>query len=205
VRAQQQRNLLATLILSQGVPMLLAGDEFGQTQGGNNNAYCQDTPVAWLDWNWSEEQHALFDFTRSVIKLRETQPVFQRRHFLQGRAIYGPEIKDVYWIKPDGTEMSDADWNSGHARTLCMVLPGDQITQTDEHGQRIIGKTFALLLNAGSELIPFRLGAREHDLRWHCVFDTAAPNEESRVFAEMEILPLQPRSFALLQAEPRSA
>ena len=102
LRARQQRNFLATLLLSQGVPMLLAGDEFGQTQGGNNNAYCQDSPVAWLDWNWTEEQRDLFDFARSLIRLRQTQPVFQRRHFFQGRTIHGPEIKDLYWLKADG-------------------------------------------------------------------------------------------------------
>ncbi|HTL28105.1 MAG TPA: glycogen debranching protein GlgX [Tepidisphaeraceae bacterium] len=201
LRARQQRNLLATLILSQGVPMLLAGDEFGQTQGGNNNAYCQDSPLAWLDWNWSAEQQSLFDFTRSLLLLRKTEPVFRRRHFLQGRPIHGPEIRDVYWIKADGTEMTDADWNSGHVRTLCMVLPGDQITQTDERGQRIVGTTLALLLNAASDLIPFRLGARQRHLRWHCILDTAAPNDEARVFAEMETFPLQPRSFVLLEAE----
>jgi glycogen operon protein len=205
LRARQQRNFLATLILSQGVPMLLAGDEFGQTQGGNNNAYCQDSPLAWLDWDWSDEQQSLFDFTRSLLRLRETEPVFRRRHFLQGCPIHGPEIRDVYWIKADGTEMTDADWNCGHVRTLCMVLPGDQISQTDEHGERIVGKTLALLLNADSDLIPFRLGARQRHLRWHCIFDTAAPNDEARAFAEMEIFPLEPRSFVLLEAETITA
>ena len=127
LRAQQQRNFLATLLLSQGVPMLLAGDEFGQTQHGNNNAYCQDSPVAWLDWQFSAEQRALFDFVCEVMRLRKTQPVFRRRHFFQGRQIHGAEIKDIYWLRPDGAEMSEADWNAEHVRCICMVLPGDQL------------------------------------------------------------------------------
>ncbi len=205
LRAQQQRNLLATLLLSQGVPMLLAGDEFGHSQGGNNNAYCQDSPVAWLDWNWTSEQADLFQFTRDLIRLRKTQPVFQRRHFFLGRPIHGPEIKDLYWLKADGTEMSDADWNVPAVRNICMVMPGDQITQSDGRGQRVVGETFALLLNAAPELVPFRLGARRRDLRWRCVFDTAARADERPVFQEMQAFPLQAHSFVLLQAEPTSS
>ncbi len=116
LRARQQRNFLATLLLSQGVPMLLAGDEFGHSQHGNNNAYCQDSPLAWLDWNLSTEQRALLDFTQKLMRLRKTEPVFLRRHFFQGRAIHGADIKDLYWLKPDGSEMADWDWHTDHAR-----------------------------------------------------------------------------------------
>ena len=202
LRAQQQRNFLATLLLSQGVPMLLAGDEFGQTQHGNNNAYCQDSPVAWLDWHFSAEQRALFHFVCEVIRLRNAQPVFRRRHFFQGRQIYGAEIKDLYWLKPDGTEMSEADWNAGHVRCICMVLPGDQITETDEHGERIIGDSFAILCNAHHEAISFRLGARRRDTRWSCVIDTAAPHVALRVFEHMSYFPLRARSLVVLRGEP---
>jgi isoamylase len=163
LRTQQQRNFLATLLLSQGVPMLLAGDEFGQTQRGNNNAYCQDSPLAWLDWNLSAEQRRLLDFTREVMRLRKTEPVFRRRHFFQGRPIHGSEIKDLYWLKADGTEMTDSDWNGSRLRCICMILPGDQITETGEQGEPIVGNSFAILLNAHYELIPFRLGARRRD------------------------------------------
>ena len=201
LRARQQRNLLATLLLSQGVPMLLAGDEFAHSQDGNNNVYCQDSPVAWLDWNFSAEQRALFDFVREVMRLRKTQPVFRRRHFFQGRQIYGPEIKDLYWLKPDGSEMSEADWNSGHARCLGMALPGDQITETDEQGERIVGDSFAILFNAHQEEISFRLGARRRDIRWSCVLDTAAPGSALRVFEHMSYFPLQARSFVVLRGE----
>jgi isoamylase len=202
LRAQQQRNLLVTLLLSQGVPMLLAGDEFGQTQQGNNNAYCQDSPVAWLDWNWTEEQRDLLEFTRDLLRLRKAEPVFRRRHFFQGSAIHGPENKDLYWLKPDGAEMSEADWNAGHIRTVAMVLAGDQITETDEYGQRIVGRTFALLLNADHVAVPFRLGMRQRDLRWRCIFDTADAKTSPRLFEHLSMLALHPRSFVLLQAEP---
>lgn len=200
LRAQQQRNFLATLLLSQGVPMLLAGDEFGQTQHGNNNAYCQDSPVAWLDWNLSQEQRSLLDFTRKVMQLRKTQPVFQRRHFFHGRPVHGTELKDLYWMKPDGTEMSEADWNAGRVRCLGMALPGAQIAETDDRGEQITGDTFAILLNAHHESISFQLGADRRDLRWKCILDTASQIPEARIFEHANIFPLQARSLVVLQA-----
>jgi glycogen operon protein len=201
LRARQQRNFLATLLLSQGVPMLLAGNEFGQTQHGNNNAYCQDSPLAWLDWNLSAEQRALLDFVREVIRLRKTQPVFRRRNFFQGRPIHGAEIKDLYWLKPDGREMSDRDWASGFARCLGMVLLGDQIAEVSEHGDRIVGDSFAILFNAHHEPIWFRLGTRQRDVRWTCVLDTAEPDTARPTFEHMSEFPLQARSVAVLRAE----
>ena len=176
------------------------GDESGRTQHGNNNAYCQDSPIAWLDWSWSDEQRALFEFTRELLRLRQTQPVFRRRHFFQGRAIHGPEIKDLYWIKADGTEMTGADWTAGDVRSLAMVLPGDQISEVGEQGERIAGETFALLLNAGDRAIPFRLGARRDDFQWRCLIDTAAAGTELRTYAMMEIFDLQAHSFVVFQA-----
>jgi glycogen operon protein len=201
LRARQQRNFLATLLLSQGVPMLLAGDEFGQTQHGNNNAYCQDSPIAWLDWKLSGEQRALLDFTRELLRVRRTQPVFRRRHFFQGRAIHGAEIKDIYWLKPDGAEMTDADWGASHARCLGMCLPGDQITESSERGERIAGDTFAILFNAHHEPIDFRIGARRRDVRWTCVLDTATPDAAPRTFEHQGIFPLMARSLAVLRAD----
>jgi isoamylase len=181
--------------------MLLAGDEFGQTQHGNNNAYCQDSPIAWLDWKLSAEQHALLDFTRELMRLRKTQPVFRRRHFFQGRAIHGADIKDLYWIKPDGFEMTESDWNAGHARCLGLVLPGDQITEMGCEGERIVGDTFVILFNAYHEAVEFRLGARRRDVRWTCAIDTAAPDAEPRTFEHMSVFPLQACSLAVLGAE----
>jgi isoamylase len=201
LRARQQRNFLATLLLSQGVPMLLSGNEFGQTQHGNNNAYCQDSPLAWLDWNFSPEQRSLLEFVRELVRLRKTQPVFRRRNFFQGRPIHGAEIKDLYWLKPDGAEMSDHDWASGFARCLGMVLAGDQISEVDEHGERIVGDSFAILFNAHHEPISFRLGTRQRDVRWTCVFDTAAPDAQRRMFEHMSDFPLAARSLAVLRAK----
>jgi len=181
--------------------MLLAGDEFGQTQQGNNNVYCQDSPVAWLNWNLSEDRRLLLKFTRELLQLRKTQPAFRRRHFFQGRPIHGAEVKDIYWIKSDGSEMSEADWNSGQARSIGMALPGEQITETDEQGKRIMGDSFVLLLNAQHEPLPFRLGARRRDLRWRCILDTALGQAEPRCFEHMSLFPLQARSLVVLQAE----
>jgi glycogen operon protein len=192
LRSQQQRNFLATLLFSQGVPMLLAGDEIGQTQNGNNNAYCQDSPLAWLDWNLSAEQRALLDFVREIMRLRKTQPVFRRRHFFQGRPIHGAKIKDLYWLKPDGTEMSNRDWESGFARCLGLVLPGDQITELGEHGERIVGDSFTMLFNAGHEPISFRLGTRQRSVRWICVLDTAARHPTKRALSQCYVLNIRP-------------
>jgi glycogen operon protein len=202
LRSRQQRNFLATLLLSQGVPMLLAGDEFGHTQGGNNNAYCQDSPVAWLDWDHSKEQRELLTFTRAVLQLRKSQPVFRRRRFFQGRAIHGADIKDIYWLKPDGSEMNESDWSAGHARCLGMGLPGDQIGEVDEKGERIRGDTFVLLINAHHEPVPFRLGARRRDVRWECVLDTARLEQgKPRIFEHMSVYILEARSTAILRAQ----
>jgi glycogen operon protein len=201
LRERQQRNFLATLLLSQGVPMLLAGDEFGQTQHGNNNAYCQDTPLGWLNWDLSAEQRSLFAFACAATHLRQTQPVFRRRHFFQGRPIHGIEIKDIYWINPDGTEMTDADWHKGHTHCVGMGLAGEQITEIGERGEPIEGDSFALIFNAYHEAIDFRLGARRRDLRWTTVFDTAAPEAPARTFEHMGIVPVQARSLVVLRAE----
>lgn len=200
LRARQQRNLLATLFLSQGVPMLLAGDEFGQTQQGNNNAYCQDGPIAWLDWNHTREQAELMDFVRGLVQLRKVQPVFCRRRFFQGRPIHGDDIKDIYWLKPDGDEMNEADWGSGYARCLGMVLPGNQIHETGLKGERIQGDSFAILFNAHHEDIAFRLGSRRRDVSWTTQMDTGRMHAPSRTFAHMEEYPLMARSLVVLRA-----
>ena len=181
--------------------MLLAGDEFSQTQDGNNNAYCQDSALAWLNWNLSTEQKDLLEFVRKVIQLRKTEPVFRRRRFFQGRSIHGTEIQDVYWLTPDGSEMSEHDWWSDHARCLGLVLIGDQIDETDECGERISGETFAILFNAHHEAIAFRLGARERDVSWTCVIDTASPNDTGAIYQHMSYFPLQARSLAVLRGE----
>ena len=173
VRERQVRNLLATLFLSQGVPMLLGGDEIGRTQGGNNNAYCQDNEISWFDWTLDRPQQQLFTFTRSLISLFRQHPVLRRRHFFQGRQIRGSKVKDLTWFGPDGGEMTDEQWRGGGARTLGLQLAGDAIGETDDHGGPIIDDTFLVILNAGDEPAAFVLPNHGRVRRWELVFDTA--------------------------------
>jgi isoamylase len=130
-RSRQQRNFLTTLMLSQGVPMLLGGDEVGRSQGGNNNAYCQDNEISWTDWTEVDED--LLDFTRQLVELRAESPTFRRRSWFHGRKIRG--VPDIEWLKPDGSSMSDEDWDTGHASSLAMFLNGDAIGQRDRRGR----------------------------------------------------------------------
>jgi isoamylase len=201
LRAQQQRNLLATLLLSQGVPMLLAGDELGHTQHGNNNAYCQDSPIAWLDWELSAEQQALLSYVRELIQLRRTEPVFRRRRFFQGRPVNSAELKDLYWLRPDGEEMGSADWQAGFGRVLGMALPGDEIEELGQRGEVVAGASFAILFNTHDQTVPFLLGTRRRPLRWVCVLDTAAPGAGPRSFEPMSPVPLSAHSLVVLRAE----
>ncbi|MBA2585484.1 MAG: glycogen debranching protein GlgX [Chthoniobacterales bacterium] len=172
LRARQRRNFLTTLILSQGVPMICAGDECARTQGGNNNAYCQDNELGWLTWERTAEQRQLHEFTRKLIELRRDHPVFRRPKFFQGRRIRGSEIKDVMWFNPGGNEMSDEEWNSPFVRCLGVLLSGDTIDVLSFEGDPIRDDTFLLLINAHYETIPFVLPGQEH-LEWKLILDTA--------------------------------
>ncbi|MBV8485179.1 MAG: glycogen debranching enzyme GlgX, partial [Verrucomicrobia bacterium] len=202
LRVRQQRNFLATLLLSQGVPMLLAGDELGHTQLGNNNAYCQDSPLTWLNWDLTPEQRDLLEFVRGLIRLRMQNLVFRRRHFFQGRPIHGVEVKDLYWLTPAGTEMSDQDWNIGYARCLGIGLPGDQIDETNAQGERIVGDSFLILLNSNHERVSFHLSSRVRDRSWELVFDTSNADTTRRILGHLDEYPLQGRSVAVLRLEP---
>src|SRR3954467_10870013 len=171
VRARQRRNLLTTLVLSQGVPMICAGDEWARTQSGNKNAYCQDNGISWLSWEWTDEQKELLEFTKKLIKLRRDHPVFRRPKFFQGRRIRGSEIKEVMWFNPGGNEMSDEEWSSPFVRCLGMLLSGDTIDVLSFEGEPIRDQTFLLLVNAHYEPIPFVLPGEEQ-LEWRLVIDT---------------------------------
>jgi glycogen operon protein len=173
LRERQMRNMLATLLLSQGTPMMLAGDEFGRTQQGNNNAYCQDNEITWINWELTEEQQAWHDFVRSLTRLRRTQPVFQRRKFFQGRAIHGEGIQDISWFEPSGQEMTEEAWNTEYARCLGVRLAGDLIGEMDERGETIVGDTILLLLNAHHEAVPFTLPTTREGELWERLLDTA--------------------------------
>ena len=202
LRVRQQRNFLSTLILSQGVPMLQAGDEIGRTQDGNNNAYCQDNEISWLDWNLDRPQRELLEFTRFVIQLFHHHPVLRRRKFFQGRRIRGSEVKDLAWFRPDGKEMTDEDWNNPQARCLGIRLAGDAIDEVDARGNRIIDDTLLILLNANYEPIPFILPAHRSKVRWELVLDTreptGIPKQRPKLMRGGTPYDLEARSLALL-------
>ena len=202
LRERQKRNMLATLLLSQGVPMLCSGDEIGRTQGGNNNAYCQDNEISWVDWTLSKPQQALLTFTRGLIALRQKHPVFRRRRFFQGRRIRGTEVKDLYWLRPDGKEMTDEDWTQGYVRCLGVRLAGDAMEEKDAKGRPLLDETFLVLLNAHHEPRPFTLPAHKRGVRWQPVFDTASYDTNGKpvtLFRGGDQYDLEARSLAVLR------
>ena len=160
LRQRQKRNLLATLLLSQGVPMISHGDELGRTQGGNNNVYCQDNEISWVDWDDARDNEVLTEFTARLAALRAAHPVFRRQRFFQGRPIRGSDIGDIAWLRPDGLQMDDADWNGGHAQSLAIFLNGAGIPDRDEVGERVVDDSFLLLVNAHHQQATFTLPDR---------------------------------------------
>lgn len=200
LREKQKRNFLATLVLSQGVPMLCGGDELGRTQQGNNNAYCQDNELSWFDWNWTKANQSLLAFVRQLIHLKKSHPVFQRRRFFQGRRIQGSEVKDLSWFQADGKEMTEAEWHQGF-RSLGLRLAGDAIKEMDAQGRPIVDDTFLLLLNAHHEPVPFTLPAHKKGVRWEPVFDTASPvtRKRPKLFKGGEVYELTDRTVAVLR------
>jgi isoamylase len=197
LRLQQKRNLMTTLILSLGVPMICAGDELGHTQNGNNNAYCHDDELSWLKWELNDEQRGFLDFVRTVARIMQEQPVFQRRNFFLNRSIR-EGVKDIYWFDPEGEEMSDESWKAGFARCLGVRLDGEIIGEVDEHGKPIVGDTLFLLLNAHYEAIPFALPSTKGNLKWQVLVDTAASPATGGGEVETEKYDLKGRSMAVL-------
>jgi glycogen operon protein len=205
LRAQQKRNFMTTLLLSAGVPMILAGDEIGHTQRGNNNAYCQDNDITWLNWNFSEEQRQFMDFVRSLIAIRRTQPVFQRRKFFQGRRIEEADVPDISWFQPSGEEMSDEAWNAGFAQCLGVRLPGDLIGDVNERGEPITGDSIVMLVNAHHESIPFTLPSRSETEKWERLIDTGDPGAERATYQGKEQYEIKGRSVVVLRSQqPRT-
>jgi glycogen operon protein len=192
-RRRQQRNFIATLLLSQGVPMLLGGDEIGRTQGGNNNAYCQDDEISWFDWNGIDE--SLRTFVEQVIALRRDHPVFRRRHWFQGRPIRG--AVDIGWFRPDGTEMTDTDWDADFARSVGLFLNGDSIAERDPRGQRVTDDSFLLILNAHDERLDWTLPQQWGD-HWKIVLDTSDELETDSLVGAEKPLPVAGRSTLVL-------
>ena len=200
MRSRQQRNFLATLLLSQGVPMILHGDELGRTQGGNNNGYAQDNPVTWVDW--SHIDRPLIEFTAAVTRLRRDHPTFRRSRFFDGRPVRreeGQPIPDIAWLRPDGTEMQPEDWEAGFGRAIGVFLNGDGIRERDRRGQQIQDRHFFILFNAGDDAIGFTIPAPEYSPQWEIVIDTAGERADSPPLDGGDVVEVQPRSLMVLR------
>ena len=175
LRERQKRNFLATLMLSQGVPMLLGGDEIGRTQEGNNNAYCQDNEISWFDWALRDENLALLGFTRRLMDFRQRHPIFRRRKWFMGREIHGSGVRDIGWFSPSGEEMTEDEWTAGYAKSIGVFLNGDEIPGTGPKGERITDDSFLLLFNAHHENMPFTLPGSAWGKEWSIELDTNRP------------------------------
>ena len=201
LRDRQRRNLMATLMLSVGVPMISGGDEMGRTQKGNNNAYCQDNEVSWTNWSCRRRIATSSPSSRSLIKIRKDHAVLRRRKFFQGRRIRGKDVLDITWLDASGREMADDTWSSPDVRCLGVRLNGDAIDEIDERGERIVGATLVMLLNAGVDPIPFVLPSTAASERWETLPDTADPWQPPRALRGRERYQLQSRSMAVLRLE----
>ncbi len=199
LRARQVRNFLATLLLSQGVPMLCGGDEMGRTQRGNNNAYCQDNDISWLNWNLTAEQESLLAFVRQLIHLRRSHPVLRRRTFFRGHATCGRHATDILWLDPSGQELTDARWNAPTVRSLGVMLVGDAISEVDERGQVIRDDTLLLLLNASDQAERFTLPPVKAGQAWQVALDTRNERELPDSLAGGPDYNVGARSLAVLQ------
>jgi glycogen operon protein len=171
LRARQQRNFLVTLMLSQGVPMLTAGDEAGRTQRGNNNAYCQDNELSWFDWQGIDQ--GLLEFTKAVIRLRQEHPVFRRAQFFHGESIRGSNLTDIGWFRPDGLEMTDSDWHVHFAKAIAVFLNGQGLRMRDARGRKFQDDSFLLFFNAHNDEMSFRIPPGLNDHFWHEELSTA--------------------------------
>ena len=201
LRNQQRRNFLVTLMLSQGVPMLLSGDELGRTQKGNNNAYCQDNELSWIDWDLQESNESLLDFTRQLIYFRRQHPVFRRRKWFQGRAIRGSDASDITWFNPDGTQMTEEQWNVGFTKAIDIFLNGEAIPTPGPQGERVMDDSFLLFFNAHYELLEFLLPPELRERHWVVVIDTTKPRfvERGKRYRDEIPVPVEARSLVVLK------
>jgi isoamylase len=201
LREKKKRAMLATLLLSQGIPMLLSGDEVGHSQQGNNNTYCQDNELTWLNWEFDKKSQQLLDFVKKLITIRHSQPVFQRRRFFHGKAIRGQERPEIVWVEPSGREMSSEAWDNPNVRCLGVHFYGGKV-DVDEYGEPIIADHILMLFNADHEhVIPFTLPPLESGDPWHVMVDAAClekePNDEPLLTSTYE---LQPCSLAVFRS-----
>lgn len=204
-RERQMRNLMATLLLSQGVPMISGGDEIGRTQRGNNNAYCQDNEISWYDWTTGAEKESLLAFTTNLIQLRRDHPNLHRRKFFQDRAIHNAQGLDIAWYGTDGKELSEGAWNAGWVRTLGLMLNGQTLNVTDDLGNPIVDDSFLILLNAHHGTVDFLLPPTPAGGTWHSILNTdnlENPFKKSRALKKIRI---HGRSLILLQERKQKA
>ncbi|MDB9314791.1 glycogen debranching protein GlgX [Spirulina sp. CS-785/01] len=201
LRSRQQRNFLVTLMLSQGVPMLLGGDEMGRTQKGNNNSYCQDNETSWFDWSLATKNIDLLEFTRQLIAFHHENPVFQRRQWFQGRAIHGSGIRDIGWYNATGEEMTEEQWNEGYITAISIFLNGEEINIPDEKGRRIIGDSFLLLFNAHYEPLEFTIPEDLQQWQWQMLIDTTLPKfvENGKVYEDDQPIEVEARSLMVFK------
>jgi isoamylase len=201
LRARQQRNFIATLLLSQGVPMLLHGDELGRTQQGNNNTYCQDSELSWVHWDAMDQP--LVEFTAVVNKIRRDHPIFRRSRFFDGRPVRrgeGEKLPDIVWLNTDGKGMDPEDWDSGFGRTIGVFYNGHGIQEQDSRGRRITDDSFLLAFNAHDDNVDFLLPAEEYSPFWDLLVDTAATAETDQPLKAGSVLTLAAKSLVVLRA-----
>jgi isoamylase len=200
LRAQQKRNFLATLFLSQGLPMLVAGDELGRTQQGNNNSYCQDNEISWI--NWEAADQGLHDFTSRLIQLRTEHAVFSRKNWFKGQPVKANGLEDIAWFLPDGTTMEEKHWNEGAAKSVAIFLNGNGLHAVDSAGNKVVDDSFYMIFNAHTEQIEYQLPGEEYGSEWKVIVDTANPSpgeDASLTFSPGDKVPVSGRSVVLLQ------
>lgn len=197
LRERQKRNFLATLFLSQGVPMLLSGDECERTQKGNNNVYCQDNEMSWFNWKWTQNQKQMFDFTCKMIELRKNTNIFTRRKFFHGRGIHGKGISDIRWLSPSGKDMTEEEWDNAYVRCMGMLLNGEAMHEYDQKGRRIKDDIYLLLVNSYWEDVQFFLPDRRKKLKWELIIDTFQGGFVDKIVEDYYTIP--PRALILLR------
>jgi glycogen operon protein len=199
LRNRQKRNFLVTLFLSQGIPMLLGGDEIGRTQKGNNNGYCQDNEISWFHWETADKE--LLEFTSRLIRMRKEHPVFRRRRWFQGRPIHGKEVVDIGWFTPEGVEMAEENWGEGFAKALGVFLNGQEIASPDARGEKVVDDSFYVLFNAHYEAMPFLLPNGPWGKEWMVELDTnrSVMEEEKKSYKSGEEVPVESRSLMVLR------
>ncbi|MEL6814443.1 MAG: glycogen debranching protein GlgX [Cyanobacteria bacterium J06598_3] len=201
LRARQQRNFLATLMMSQGVPMLLAGDEMGRSQYGNNNTYCHDNELSWIDWKLTEENKSLLRYSQKLIKFIKVHPIFRRRDWFYGREIHGSGISDIGWFNVDGHAMQD-EWNSGYIKTLTIFLNGEEIATPTHRGEQVLDDSFLLMFNAHYDLLEFALPSDLQKRKWKLLIDTKSEGfvKRSKTYKKADKVPVAARSLVVLQS-----